>query len=1092
MEEFYKLLKKFQTSLISEHIVTGLLFFILSAETFILFSFFSEPGLTRSIVLAGFIIGLVIALVEILINVIRFSSRFRVAKFIEKQNPELKDYVTTTLNLPQISDKYYSKTLINKALQDATAKIKHINPLHRVGEQVSLLTRLSTFMIIIFLLVSVVQPFESLQRIEQLITGKNYIKPGTKILLSRYGGKLVEGERFSFRIIPLRDDIEKIQVYIYSSVSGDKKLFSTIADIESDIRINFPNLTEDFKYSVTADDQSFGPYSVEVVKKPSITGILAGIIPPDYTQLKPYSSNSGSFEVPAGSRVTLAFTFNKKINFARLDVLGKDTRFQGKVKGNLAEFEFTPEADMNYRLFVLDSDTIAHQSNPELIKVIEDTPPIVKIISPGKDLKLINTDEKVHLDIFTKDDYGIRKARLIFTISDSGDEYRVPLKTYQSITEQDKIPFTWPLSVLDIKVTDYITYFVEVLDNKEPQPQLGRSSSFTIYFKDSKEQVEEFVDQQEDIIDTLKDFKSENDAIQLELNALMKKYELQKEDKLTWSDKKKLNELKTRQEELITKGEKLKQDLKEMDKNYDLGSEEFNTIDEKLEKVREMFDRVVDKEMKDILNKLQDLLNKDLHNPHQKNDQIKQDTEKLNEMLDRMINELNRLKTEKDIEQMISKIDELVKKQEEIRKKIGDDNEAALADEQKEITESIKDLEKQLSEAIDSLKDLKPEDATGLEKTEANADFKGMKQDSEQAEDGIRQKKNKQADKKANDVKNNLKRLRRNLRKDLDEIKMKGSDGQVDLINLLIKEGIENARYLNQVMDEIERNKYRIGRNSSFEKDDVLNSLDILDRQLKNYMGLLSELGMLTIMLDDTLINRIRASKRSLSSASAKIIDGIATNSRGYTNEAYRNINLTVLDLMKLKFEMQSCESCDSQSMEQLLKMLEKLAQRQGDLNEMLKKLAEQMKNNPDRSEMKIFDQMAKEQKAIREALQKLNQQLKDMEADKKTLGDLDQVGKDMEEVEKRIEKPDIGRETREKQRKILQRLLDAQKSIHQQDFEKKRRAELDNKKMLDEMMKTPEIQEQDMFMDLESFWKEGYPEEYREYLKSYFENLNQ
>ena len=94
----------------------------------------------------GFGIGFAVALIEFLIHFIKFISTFRVAKFIERSNPELKDYVTTTLTLQKSSKKYYSQNLVNTAIHHAIEKIKKVNPLFKIGARTSFLNTFSVFM----------------------------------------------------------------------------------------------------------------------------------------------------------------------------------------------------------------------------------------------------------------------------------------------------------------------------------------------------------------------------------------------------------------------------------------------------------------------------------------------------------------------------------------------------------------------------------------------------------------------------------------------------------------------------------------------------------------------------------------------------------------------------------------------------------------------------------------------------------------------------------------------------------------------------------------------------------------------------------
>ncbi|HDS09559.1 MAG TPA: DUF4175 family protein, partial [Firmicutes bacterium] len=494
MEDFKRLLKKFQALLIIEHFFSGLLFFIIIVEISILLTYFFLLEFSRRMVFSGFFLGIIILVVEFTVNLIRFLSRFRVAKFIEKNNPELKDYVTTTLSLSKDSLKYYSEDLINKALSEATKTIKERNPLFRTGERTSFISKLSILGLVLFLLISAVIPYESYQRIEYLYTGKVFLKPGSNILLSRYGGKIIEGDEFNFDIIPLKEELREIAVYTVNS-SGEKSVYRNFSRVTTNLRITFSNCREPFSYEIRAEEQFHGPYYVDLVKRPNLDDISVFVTPPEYTGLKSYHSNSGNIRAAEGSKILMTVNFNKEIIKSRIEKLNKN----GKVSKKTVQFDFELRESMTYSINAFDSDGIVFDSNIFNLEVIPDSAPIVKIVKPGQDLRLKNATEKIQLEIFTEDDYGLTSAKLVFSISDYDQRYTIPLKDYSSHTKTDRIFFTWPLSIIQLKADDFVSYYVEVTDNKEPM-NTGVSQTFVISFKDMKEQLEEFVEHGEDMI----------------------------------------------------------------------------------------------------------------------------------------------------------------------------------------------------------------------------------------------------------------------------------------------------------------------------------------------------------------------------------------------------------------------------------------------------------------------------------------------------------------------------------------------------------------------------------------------------------------
>jgi hypothetical protein len=82
---------------------------------------------------------------------------------------------------------------------------------------------------------------------------------------------------------------------------------------------------------------------------------------------------------------------------------------------------------------------------------------------------------------------------------------------------------------------------------------------------------------------------------------------------------------------------------------------------------------------------------------------------------------------------------------------------------------------------------------------------------------------------------------------------------------------------------------------------------------------------------------------------------------------------------------------------------------------------------------------MAGQQQNIRRQLEELEKRYKDAKG--RTGGSLEGVGEMMQDVEKELKENRLGEQVTETQKKIEQRLLDAEKSMHEKGFKKKRKA---------------------------------------------------
>ncbi len=108
----------------------------------------------------------------------------------------------------------------------------------------------------------------------------------------------------------------------------------------------------------------------------------------------------------------------------------------------------------------------------------------------------------------------------------------------------------------------------------------------------------------------------------------------------------------------------------------------------------------------------------------------------------------------------------------------------------------------------------------------------------------------------------------------------------------------------------------------------------------------------------------------------------------------------------------------------------------QSRLNAMTEELRRKMQQGLSEAERRQLAEMRAMQEQLRRELAQFKQNLED---ERKILGDLDRIGEDMEKVAEELQEGRLQADTRELQDRILSRMLDAQRSIRERDFAKRR-----------------------------------------------------
>jgi hypothetical protein len=138
---------------------------------------------------------------------------------------------------------------------------------------------------------------------------------------------------------------------------------------------------------------------------------------------------------------------------------------------------------------------------------------------------------------------------------------------------------------------------------------------------------------------------------------------------------------------------------------------------------------------------------------------------------------------------------------------------------------------------------------------------------------------------------------------------------------------------------------------------------------------------------------------------------------------------------------------------------------------------------------------LAAEQGAVRKSLEDLAREASRSGELSKLLGDLQRVARDMREVQTDLAGGNVNPETMNKQERILSRLLDAQRSMHERDFEKRRKAETgtNTSRQSPPPIDLTTVEGRNRLQrDLLRALEEGYARDYEELIKKYFEALQQ
>jgi hypothetical protein len=206
-------------------------------------------------------------------------------------------------------------------------------------------------------------------------------------------------------------------------------------------------------------------------------------------------------------------------------------------------------------------------------------------------------------------------------------------------------------------------------------------------------------------------------------------------------------------------------------------------------------------------------------------------------------------------------------------------------------------------------------------------------------------------------------------------------------------------------------------------------------------------------------------------------------------NTAMSGFNKALLSLQNSMNQMGQSNS--PSGMESFMQQLQTMSGQQGQLNQesmMQFQLSQQGKMQLSSD---ALARMAAQQEMIKQSLENLTQQ---HGSRRDVLGRVGELSGEMENVIKQLREEKMDRQLIERQEKILSRMLDAQKSVREREYSKKREAEREDIRIV---KSPPEIKKEllrkksQLRKELMNALEEGYVPEYKEYIKNYFESLS-
>jgi chromosome segregation ATPase len=205
--------------------------------------------------------------------------------------------------------------------------------------------------------------------------------------------------------------------------------------------------------------------------------------------------------------------------------------------------------------------------------------------------------------------------------------------------------------------------------------------------------------------------------------------------------------------------------------------------------------------------------------------------------------------------------------------------------------------------------------------------------------------------------------------------------------------------------------------------------------------------------------------------------------------QAMKSLNETAIAIHQSMNQMRSSGSASGY--EQFLEQMKKMAGQQQGINNQSMQLA--MGQMAAAAQQGLLQKLLREQRQVRKSLREMMDEMR--QSGEKGLGDMGGIAHEMDEVLKDLERRRISKKTVDKQRRILSRMLDSQKSMTQRGEKEERKSETATEILTSGPAGLPTDLGQRRSLTLEAMnraLKAGYPRDYQSMIRRYFNTISE
>jgi hypothetical protein len=816
----------------------------------------------------------------------------------------------------------------------------------------------------------------------------------------------------------------------------------------------FEKLQQSKAFQVEAAGYYSESFEINLANRPELTQLAIELQYPKYLQRKNERLvNAGNLEIPEGTLVTWKLN-TVHANSASMLFLSDSAKIDIQSTDNQSFIYSRQFKDADqYELFLRNDESHNKERIFYSVDVLKDQFPQLSL-NNFKDSVLY---KRIILSGVAADDYGITQLALQFHVKDA--QQKILIKKTVTIPvaynqPQQSFFFNWNLDTLSLKPGQQLEYFLQTWDNDAVNGRKStRSARYTFFIPEKDQLVSDISKNQSQTENKIQQSVNKAQEFQKQIEDLNQK--LKGKQSLDWQDEKKLENILEQKKKLDQMINELKEQNKLLEQKKEAFTEQDERIREKAEQIKKLMEELLDEETKKLMEELEKLL-KDKNDPQQLQrtlDKLNQNSKNLEKELERTLELFKQLQFDYKLDQAIKDIKEkkeaqqqLQEKSEQLEKESGQkknskdqekgekNQEQSKNEKSQELAEQQEKLNEQFEKTEEKLEELRK---LGEELDEKGAPEKEKSQEVQKSQEESEQKlkegdpsKAKESQKKAAQQMQQMQQQMEGMQSDSEmEMAEQNLESLRQIIHGLIKISFDQENLIKKFR-ELEQN------------DPRFNVLAQQQLKLKDDVKVLED-SLLELSKKDAMMSSFVT--REVTELNTRVDKVIEANKERRRQQASTEMQFSMTAINNLALMLDS-------HFDMMMKMMaqakpgkgkpkkggkQSLGQMQQQLNQRIEELKGSGKQGREMSEE--LAEMAAEQERIRRALQEMEEKMKNENGGKSPGSNLSEK---MEETETELVNKQLTDKLVERQKEILTRLLESEKSMREQDLDEERKGE--------------------------------------------------